>query len=263
MRNTSRNSRTAGSGRGRSHLLLHPVEHFHPADALGDALQKPRVGPLARNAGQSSSHPLGIAAAHGFKQFGPACALDAQRSHDAAQKRPVAERYAKILHPVLLETLHGDGNHLRVGLKRNQADELHARLPELALQLTRHVGVAKDVRRVGETQRPGVGGQNRARRPRDLGRHVGAQGEESPAFEVHHAVGLGVEHFRSRPGDVELKRRREELAEPPLLKDAQQTLLYVPLAPGLARQEHPRTARNGSRRSRAPHAKPSRTRQAS
>ena len=62
----------------------------------------------------------------------------------------MGQGHAEAIHPVRLKALHGDGYHLGVGFQGDQTDQLHARLPELPLQLPGHMGVAKDVRRIGE-----------------------------------------------------------------------------------------------------------------
>ena len=175
----------------------------------------------------------------------------------------MAQGHAEIIYSVRLQALHGDGYHLGVGFQRDQADQFHARLPELALQLPRYMGVAKDVRRIGEPQGPGMSGQNRACRSCDLRRHVRPQGQQSAAFQIDHPVGLRVENLRTRSGDVKLERGREEFPEPPLLEHAEKALLHLSFTSRFTRQENARATRNGPQGSYLSHEKPNLTRQAS
>ena len=88
--------------------------------------------------------------------------------------------------PQRAQPFHRHGDHLGVALGIGEADQLHARLIELAVAPDVRLVVAEHVREVREAQGLGRLAEPGGHDAGDLRRHVGSEREEPAALAVHH-----------------------------------------------------------------------------
>ena len=112
--------------------------------------------------------------------------VEPQVLEDAAEEIRLADVELESLQAERAEPFDRHGDQLGVALGIGQADQLHARLVELAVAPDVGLVVAEDVGQVGEAKRLGLLAHPRGDDARDLRRHVRAQGEEPAALAVHH-----------------------------------------------------------------------------
>ena len=163
---------------------------------------------------------------------------DAEALEHAPHELDVPDVDLEALEPGGAERLDGHRDHLRIGLRLVETEQLDARLVELPHPAETRRLVPEDVRPVGQPVGFGPVAEAGGGDARDLGRHVGPKGEHPPGVPVDELEHPLLESLvrPQREHVEELERRGHHLAVSPQPEHAEETLLQAPEARGLVRE---------------------------